>query len=207
MGRSSLKVSGVLLRITLATSPGLRPEGLLGFWGPFVTTVGNTNQMKVRETEMHKLQPLPPSAPLPSPLTGFATCPSPPWLVQLSISPVLRKQQVLAQSEVGAAILKRVQSDLLQQPLRVLRGVDGLAVISSGLLTLSKGAANLAMDKTFITLRERQVPAPHPPPSPSLPPYSALLAWTGRRQEDRGCGGRVGERGRGVDSGDRLWGF
>lgn len=142
----------MLLRITLETSPGLRPEGLLGFWGPFVTTVGNTNQMKVRDPQRRTPPPLPSSPVLP---------PVPPWLVQLSISPVLRKQQVLAQSEVGAAILKRVQSDLLQQPLRVLRGVDGLAVISSGLLTLSKGAAHLAMDKAFITLRERQVPAPH----------------------------------------------
>lgn len=76
---------------------------------------------------------------------------------QIRINSVFREQRYVRQSQVVSAIVDRVRKDLIHQPLQLLSGVDVLGMTSSTLWTLSKGAAVLSKDGSFLKLRAHQV--------------------------------------------------
>jgi vacuolar protein sorting-associated protein 13A/C len=53
-----LNMTDLHFKLTLLIAPAQRPRGILGFWSTLVTSLGNTNEMQVRNQAKRRLQAL-----------------------------------------------------------------------------------------------------------------------------------------------------
>jgi vacuolar protein sorting-associated protein 13A/C len=63
----------------------------------------------------------------------------------------------MRKSQVTTAVVDHIKHDLVHQPLQLLRGINLLGMTSSTLGTMSRGAASLSKDSSYLQMRSNQV--------------------------------------------------
>jgi vacuolar protein sorting-associated protein 13A/C len=63
----------------------------------------------------------------------------------------------MRKSQVMTAVVDHTKHDLIHQPLQLLMGINLWGMTSSTLGTMSRGAASLSQDSSYLQMRSNQV--------------------------------------------------
>jgi vacuolar protein sorting-associated protein 13A/C len=63
----------------------------------------------------------------------------------------------MRKSQVTTAVVDHIKHDLVHQPLQLLMGINLFGMTSSTLGTMSRGAASLSKDSSYLQMRSNQV--------------------------------------------------
>lgn len=70
---------------------------------------------------------------------------------------IIRENRYMRKSQVMTAVVDHIKHDLVHQPLQLLMGINLLGMTSSTLGTMSRGAASLSKDSSYLQMRSNQV--------------------------------------------------